>query len=240
MRKLLTTFIVLAIFSWSEAAYANSHVARFVYSPVRIYRVYAKNNFLTDIQFRSKIQTVATGAAKFQWLTQTAGNNLFLKPLVRSTETSMTVITQRHTYQFFLLSSPSRFEQLITFRDPEEQLIKQEIILKKKLHQKNIQFDIPKSRLMNTKNINFDYVVSGSKSLRPIEVFTFKGFTYLLMPNHLQSLPALFVVRHNGRLALVNYKVSGRYIIIERTFAKAALKLGHKEVFIYKKINSGW
>ena len=43
------------------------------------------------------------------------------------------------------------------------------------------------------------------------------------------ELPPLFVIGAKGEAELVNYRVSGRYMIVDRLFAKAELRLGGRK-----------
>jgi type IV secretion system protein VirB9 len=108
--------------------------------------------------------------------------------------------------------------------------------LEKEIKKKNEVFNTRAKKLTPSEiaKVKFNYVISGNRSIRPIQVFRFNGFVYLYMPKKLQSMPAFFIMA-GGRLDMVNYIVRGRYIIVERLFKKGALKLGNKEAFIYEK-----
>ena len=46
--------------------------------------------------------------------------------------------------------------------------------------------------------------------------------------------PALFVIGRDGKSQLVNYRMSGAYYVVDRLFARAALRLGEKRQEVVK------
>jgi type IV secretion system protein VirB9 len=215
-------------------------VKTFNYRTDKIYTVYCRPGFSTDFKFKSKIIAFALGDT-VRWVAQPVINNLFVKPIQKHLETSLSIITQNKTYEFTLSSQKNSFYQLVNFRQPEKLATvlanKLELNLKKK-HQ-IFNTGVKKLTPQEISKIKFGYTVSGNKSIRPLQVFSFNGFVYIYMPKKLQSMPAFFVMSA-GHLDLINYIVRGRYIIVERLFTKGALKLENKEAFIYKKQhNSG-
>src|SRR3546814_19166306 len=62
-------------------------------------------------------------------------------------------------------------------------------------------------------------------------VFDDGAKTYVLFPADVSTseLPPLFLIGERKRAELVNYRVSGRYIVVDRLFAIAELPLGTKK-----------
>jgi type IV secretion system protein VirB9 len=59
-------------------------------------------------------------------------------------------------------------------------------------------------------------------------VFDDGAKTYILFPANIATteLPPLFLIGEQNRAELVNYRVSGRYMIVDRLFSVAELRLG--------------
>jgi type IV secretion system protein VirB9 len=131
----------------------------------------------------------------------------------------------------------------VEFRHPKKLAVTIAANLEKYIKKKNKVFNTGVKKLtpQEISKIKFNYIVSGNRSIKPVQVFSFNGFVYLFMPGKMQSMPAFFIMSH-GHLDLVNYIVKGRYIVVERLFKKGALKLGNKQAFIYlkNKNNVGW
>ena len=219
----------------TKSVFAFGAVKKFNFNPGKIFTIYARPYFSTDIKFKSKVLAFALGDT-VRWMAQPVLNNLFIKPTERHLETSLSVITQNHTYEFYLSSQKIIFYQLVEFRHPKKLATVLAANLEKKIKEKNKVFNTGVKKLTPAEisKIRFNYLISGNKSISPLQAFRFNGFVYLFMPRKLQSMPAFFILS-GGHLDLVNYIVRGRYIIIERLFKKGALKLGDKESFIYKK-----
>jgi type IV secretory pathway VirB9-like protein len=242
MAKRIFLLSFLFLFFITVKVFAAGTVKTLNYRPDKIYTVNCKPGFATDFKFKSKILAFALGD-QVRWIAQPVLNNLFVKPIEKHLETSLSVITQKRSYQFIVSSqNPDAFEQLVTFRRAGKlaTVLANKIELKLKKKHQVFNTGIKKLTPTEISKIKFGYIVSGSRSIRPLQVFSFNGFVYIYMPKKLQSMPAFFIMS-NGHLDLINYVVRGRYMIVERLFKKGALKLGKKESFIYKKTkNSGF
>lgn len=78
-------------------------------------------------------------------------------------------------------------------------------------------------------NLNFDYRISGDRpDWRPLRVFDDGQRTLVEFPPDIArgEMPPFFVVGEEGEAELVNYRVNGRYLIVDRLFHKAELRLG--------------
>jgi type IV secretion system protein VirB9 len=82
--------------------------------------------------------------------------------------------------------------------------------------------------------LRFDYAISGDHpAWRPLRAFDDGTRTYIQFPGTLGigEAPPLFVIA-DGKVELVNYRVSGRYYVVDRLFDIAELRLGthHQQV----------
>lgn len=242
MVKKSLIFAASAVLILVTKSFAFGVVKKFNYRPNKIFKVYTHKYFSTDFKFKSKVLAFALGDT-VRWIAQPVLNNLFVKPTEKHLETSLSIITQNHTYEFYLSSQKTIFYQLVEFRHPKKLATVLAGNLEKKIERKNKVFNTGVKKLtpQEISSIRFDYLISGNKSIRPMQVFRFNGFVYLFMPKKMQSMPAFFIMSHD-HLDLVNYIVKGRYIVVERLFKKGALKLGEKQAFIYlkDKNNVGW
>ena len=69
---------------------------------------------------------------------------------------------------------------------------------------------------------------------RPDAVFDDGYKTYLRMPARMSETPAFYIVL-DRKTTLANYRVKGRYYIVDRLFDKAYLRIGTKTVTITRK-----
>lgn len=113
MRKLISIAALLACTaSWN--AYAapaepslpqDERIKLLPYDETDVYTITTKPGYQTNIEFGrgEEILTVSIGDRSF-WQVVPSGNRMFIRPLNQDVSTNMTVITNRHSYQFDLKS----------------------------------------------------------------------------------------------------------------------------------------
>jgi len=80
--------------------------------------------------------------------------------------------------------------------------------------------------------LNFNYAISGDKpAWRPVRAFDDGRQTFIEFPPSIATgeAPPLFVIGEDGEAQLVNYRVAGRYYVVDRLFGAAELRLGTKK-----------
>jgi type IV secretion system protein VirB9 len=90
--------------------------------------------------------------------------------------------------------------------------------------------------------LNFDYTISGDKpAWRPLRAFDDGRQAFIEFPASIAvgEAPPLFVVGDDGKAQLVNYRVAGRYYIVDRLFAAAELRLGGKKQKVVRITRGG-
>ena len=107
--------LIVLILSISSASFAtetdrktdsnDSRIKTFIYSENEIYRVVVYNGFQTNVEFANGeyVQTLSLGDT-YAWKITPVERRLFIRPLEENIHTNMTVITNRRTYQFEILS----------------------------------------------------------------------------------------------------------------------------------------
>lgn len=80
---------------------------------------------------------------------------------------------------------------------------------------------------------NFDYVIDGKASFKPVSVWDNGRFTWIQFKKNVQELPALFVDGPNG-LEIVNYTVhaDGTQLLVNRLMPRFVLKLGKVSITV--------
>ena len=206
----LSLFLILAAsFAHAEssprASVTDDRVKLLVYSPNQVYRLVAYYGYQIDIQIgdAEEIKTIAAGDS-VGWQIVGAGQHIFIKPTADGARTNLSLVTNKRTYIFDLVSrSPSRREDityLIRFRYPETEAF---------------AALVPSASNKDGPNFNLNYKIAGAKDIQPLHVFDDGQFTYFEF-DHTRSLPALFVVGSDGKENLVNYRMEGTYLVVER------------------------
>jgi type IV secretion system protein VirB9 len=83
---------------------------------------------------------------------------------------------------------------------------------------------------------NFNYKIKGTKSIRPTHVFDDGLFTFFEFadPNH-RDLPAIFWISSDGLESLVNFRIEGRYVVVERLSDEFVLRSGDDKATVTRK-----
>jgi type IV secretory pathway VirB9-like protein len=79
--------------------------------------------------------------------------------------------------------------------------------------------------------LHFNYIISGDQpDWRPLRAFDDGRQTFIEFPENLGTgeAPPLFLVDAKGTASLVNYRVQGRFYVVDRLFDAAELRLGLK------------
>jgi type IV secretion system protein TrbG len=165
--------------------------------------------------------------------TATAGQRpvLIVKPVRSGLSTNLVVTTAKgRVYYIALQSDRSSFVPAVGFYDPAA-LVEH---INRRLGDRVAQAEAKRQRLVaslgnvNPADLDYSYWTEGPKALRPVRVFSAQGHVYIQMPKSLQyrNAPALFVVGSKGGNQLVNYRVVGRYYVVDEMFREARLVLG--------------
>ncbi len=205
----------------------------YVYNPNEVYRYLGHYMFQGFIEFENdeSISTITMGDPS-QWLFEHLGNRLFLKPVGEgNSQTNMTVITSKRIYHFELTAKEARgiddkdliFVAKFVYPGDKDKNILQ--------FPKALASDIPD--LTNLSIYNFNYQYTGEPSIAPIKVFDNGQFTYFQFSRVNAEIPAIFSVDTSGFEAVVNYRVAGDFVIVEKVGAQFTLRNGDDVVCVY-------
>ncbi len=216
--------------------YSAGRVIHFRYQPDRSYTILTRPDAVTDLVLApgEHPENLALGDT-VRWVVAQDAEDVYIKPIRAGLFTSATLLTNRRRYELILVSVPagSPWYQAVSW--PLHSLW----VLHKGLGQVSIH-PAPEatsrahlSRVRWYRHLNTAYRLSGRAPWRPLAVFDDGRETYIELAPGVQNMPALFV-RQGRHLALVNYRVAGHWIIFPGRFRSAELRLGHREIRIYR------
>jgi len=220
-------------------------VQLFAWAPGGLYQVYAAVGQVTDIVLQEGETLSDTGAVAagdtVRWVIGEAASgegasrrtHILVKPTDPGLVTSLVINTTRRTYHVELRSTASTYMASVGWSYPQDALIavRARIEAANAVAATQVQTGIDPARL------DFGYRLSGARvPWRPVQVFDDGAKTYLLFPAGIgqTELPPLFLIGEKKKAELVNYRVSGRYIIVDRLFDVAELRLGTKKPAIVR------
>ncbi|WP_064613476.1 TrbG/VirB9 family P-type conjugative transfer protein [Streptobacillus moniliformis] len=221
----------LSIISGKTAAIYNVST-EFNYFKSSIYQVYTKPNFTTVLKLNADESLVYVGGGDTEnWqIDETSGGSdsatfLFVKPLLKGLRTNLNVITDKRSYFISLESTENEFNPYIQWKYPYENNMVH--IKKSREKEKNMEISLGKSE-----DIRFGFKYDKNHKLAPEQVFTDKEKTILMLNDKLQEAPVVYVYGEDNALNLVNYRVIGNKIIIDKVVNKFQLVLGNEKLDI--------
>lgn len=219
----------------------ENRIVRYTYSPDVIFRILSAPNLTTHLELGEDegVKEAPAIGDSVQWLITGGPRHLFIKPVRFDLETSLTVVTNKRTYQFQLISGKSASAQVyqkVSFHYPDREMA---VKLQKETDIALVEAE--KTRLndqvvaqLDPAALDFGYDIIGDAPFRPSAAYTDGKFTFLAMPNT-QDSPAIFLLDAEDNPSLINYQVKGNVIVVERMAERLLLKLGNSEVKVAKR-----
>lgn len=223
----------------TRAGFINA-VQVYPYSPGALYQVYTSPGEITDIMLQQGEKLVGTGPVAagdtVRWIigdTESGAGatkriHILVKPTRPDLTTNLIVNTDRRTYLAELRSTPATYMASVSWDYPEDNLIA--------LHRQDSAADDAASvdAGLDLNALNFRYAIQpvkgGTPPWLPGRVFDDGRKVYIAFPAGIGQgeLPPLFVLGADGGPELVNYRVRQNWMIVDRLFAAAELRLGDK------------
>lgn len=228
----------------SRAGYINA-VQVYPYSEGTLYRLYAAPERVTDIALQpgESVTSVAAGDT-VRWTVgdTTSGSgttrrtHIFVKPYSSGLRTNLVITTDRRVYHIELESTGATAMAALSWTYPQDELI----ALRRS--EAAAEAAMPVASGLGLESLNFNYRISGDEpAWRPIRAFDDGRQTFVEFPASIAvgEAPPLFVVGDNGEAQLVNYRVAGRYYVVDRLFSVAELRLGERRQQIVRISRAG-
>jgi type IV secretion system protein TrbG len=202
-----------------------------------LYQVYAAPGEITDIALQPGEKLTGSGPVAagdtVRWIigdTQSGSGpsrrvHILVKPTRPSLSTNLVINTDRRTYHLELHSDDTTYMASVSWAYAQDQLIA--------LRGDNVEAEAaaPISRGIDLGALNFRYRIEGDHPpWRPVRAFDDGRQIFIEFPRGIAEgdMPPLWVVGPEGGGELVNYRVEGNYMIVDRLFAAAELRLGGK------------
>lgn len=221
----------------SRDGYVNA-VQVYPFAEGALYQVYAAPGQVTDIALEEGEALAGTGPVAagdtVRWVigdTESGSGtssrvHILLKPTRADLKTNLVINTDRRTYHLELRATASTYMASVSWRYPADQLV---ALRGQATAAEAAQ---PITTGVDLDRLNFRYRIDGARpSWRPTQVFDDGRQVFIEFPDGIAQgeMPPLFVLGPKGQGAeLVNYRVRGRHMIVDRLFQVAELRLGGK------------
>jgi len=216
-----------------EAGYVNA-VQVYPFTEGALYRLYAAPGQVSDIALQPGEAIVSLAAGDtVRWIVgeTTSGTgasaraHVLVKPMRAGLASNLVILTDRRAYHLEMESTEATYMAALSWSYPHDEL--------RALARRNARAEEAEARVIEgglaLDELHFRYRVSGDEPpWRPLRAFDDGAKVYIQFPARLDQgeAPPLFVVGPTGEAELVNYRVKGRYYIVDRLFAAAELRLG--------------
>ena len=201
-----------------------------------LYQVYTAVGQITDIALQPGEQLVGSGPVAagdtVRWIigdTESGSGttrqiHILVKPTRPELMTNLVINTNLRTYHMELRSTEHTYMASVSWQYPQDQLIA--------LRRQNVEAQAaqPVATGIDLSHVNFRYEIDGDRApWRPLRAFDDGRQVFIEFPRGIGQgeMPPLFVVGPEGNTSeLVNYRIRGNHIIVDRLFAAAELRFG--------------
>jgi len=203
----------------------------FAYERGALYAVQASPQRITDIALEpgETLLSVSAGDTT-RWIVGDAQSgiagdiqsHILVKPNAANLATNLVIMTDRRVYHIDLKSTSGAAMASVAWRYPVEMTLPS-----------SLPPPPPPPAAASSaapgftpETLNLRYRIDGDKpDWRPLSAFDDGKQVYIEMPDNLIEAPPLSVIGDEG-LEAVNYRIRGKYYIVDRLFKKAELRLG--------------
>ncbi|MEL6997562.1 MAG: P-type conjugative transfer protein TrbG [Pseudomonadota bacterium] len=213
-------------------------VQLYPYSSGALYQVYSAPGQVTDIALQPGESLVGSGPIAAgdtaRWIigdTESGSGDgrrihILVKPTRPDLVTNLVINTDRRTYHLELRATPQAYMASVSWNYPEDDLIAL------RLQNDRAESALPIGRNVALEDLNFRYRITGDRApWRPRRAFDDGRQVFIEFPRGIGQgeMPPLFVIGPEGEGQLVNYRIRRNYMIVDRLFAAAELRLGDRQ-----------
>jgi len=203
-----------------------------------LYQLYTAPGQVTDIALEEGEQLAGTGPVAagdtVRWIIgdttsgigAAARVHILVKPTRPDLATNMVINTDRRTYHLELRSTPATYMASVSWSYPQDRLIAL------RGEKAATAAAAPLAAGIDIGALDFRYAIEGDRpAWRPLRAFDDGRQVFIEFPPSVEQgeMPPLFAVGADGQGELVNYRVRDRYMIVDRLFAVAELRMGTKK-----------
>lgn len=198
-----------------------------------IFRVYTAPGHITDIALEpGEALTAVAAGDTVRWIVgdTTSGSgpgrqvHILLKPSAAGLSTNLVITTDRRIYRLEAEATPRTAMAAVSWTYPGNALVA--------LSGTSADDRFADPAAADAALFNFAYKIKGDKpSWRPLRVFDDGRKVFIEFPPEFarDQAPPLFARGPDGASELLNYRVRGRFYVVDRLFPRAELRLGAKK-----------
>jgi len=244
--------------AWADDVPGDSRIKLLKYDETDVYTITTRYGYQTSIVFapNEDIETISVGDRSV-WQIIPGGNRLFIRPMDEDVTTNMTILTNKHSYQFDLKSLSAEQTKgniyVAKFIYPDEKKITTPFVIPKSAAPAaadavQAPFESSPSAAPvqaeaatapneppahNASSNNYHYTYAGTDDLAPLQVYDDGNVTYIKY--HPGPMPKLFIVGSDGSVRPTHYTVEGPYLLVGTVAAEIVMTSGDSTVHVYNE-----
>jgi len=222
-----------------------------------------KYGYQTNIVFdpKEEVQTISVGDRSL-WQIIPSGNRLFIRPMTENISTNMTLLTNKHSYEFDLKSVPAKNESnvyVVRFTYPEKiaplvdnyayaptsvaaaytpvQTLTEPkpVITPEAPKLAAPEVASPSSIGLLPIRYNYSYTYAGPDALAPLQVYDDGKSTFIKYKEMAKKAPAVYSIDSSGKETPVAATVKGPSLVIDNVASELALRSSDGEIRVYNE-----
>ena len=227
-------------------AYVNA-IQVYPFTKGALYQVFTAPEQVTDIALGSGERLISVSAGDTEnWILgdtlsgegDTEQVHILVKPIKSGLTTNLIITTSERVYHAELTSYRETYMAAVSWRYPRRGLVslsKSGVSKTGSASFTGANTAVPSRAIpmgLSVDALKFRYEIEGdTPHWRPLRAFDDGRKVYIQFPARIDQgeAPPLFVVSSEGETQIVNYRVKGRYYVVDRLFARAELRLGEKD-----------
>jgi type IV secretion system protein VirB9 len=217
-----------------RATFLNA-IQKYAWAEGALFQVYTAPGQVTDIVLQEGEELVGAGPVAagdtVRWIIgdTVSGSgasrrvHILVKPTRADIMTNIVINTSRRTYHLELRATPATYMASVSWSYPEAELI---ALRTAEAERERIA---PVAAGLDLAALNFRYRLSGDKpDWRPVRVFDDGRQIFIEFGDGIATgeMPPLFAAGAKGEAELLNYRVHGRFMIVDRLFERGELRMG--------------
>ncbi|KXV66377.1 P-type conjugative transfer protein TrbG [Gluconobacter oxydans] len=230
----------------TRAGYLNA-IQVYPFSEGALYQLYAAPGEITDIALQPGEKLVGSGPVAagdtVRWIigdTESGAGmskriHILLKPTRPDLTTNLVINTDRRTYHLELRSDERTYMASVSWDYPQDQIVAL------RGQDRDSDLGTPVATGIDLDALNFRYRIEGDEApWRPLRAFDDGRQVFIEFPTGIAQgeMPPLWVIGPQGDGQLVNYRVRGNRMIVDRLFAAAELRLGAKHQQVVRIVHT--
>lgn len=218
------------------------------FNPVNQFVVNTRLGYVTDIELRpgEEVQKIAAGNT-LQWSvekdTVADVTHVYIKPLSDSA-TNVIINTSQRSYRLIVTSLNGWMNYIIKWNYPKEEEAERRAAILKRTKEFQERMDLSVKAAEKAKALNKQYKVKKNKNVVskyiPLAVFDDGRKTYIeIAPGNTQNMPVVFYFDEfdKSKLQMVNYRLKGNFMEIDRVMDHIKLVFSQKSYMIFERTN---